>query len=647
MDFVTTILETINETLAAGTAIIAVSLLLFNLTRNLRNRVARTSAIVLACVTFTYIAEAFISLGPDLTAHSIALRLQWIGIAFIPVATLHLSDALLATTGLPSRGRRRRIIRYLYLIGCSFLILATITDSLIHLVFTNSNNVSIQPSGLFFLYLIYFGATNGVAFYNVQRARKRCLTRGTERRMAYLQIAILTPALGIFPYSVLLDPGTEFTVLGLLLINISNIVIILMLIFLSYPLYFFGSDKPDRLVKNELLDFLLRGPATGLIALSMINFTTQASRIFSLPGGAFTPLAVVAAVLLWQWFVSLALPYLEKWLIYRDEDDEQINKLQALSQKILTRDDLIQLIEATLESICEFLRVTNAFVASFEGNEPDILQTIGVVNISANDIQTDVDFLQSLQSMNGENDHINSEKWNDFSIIPLYSNRLSDEATKTVVIGILALKIDGTQIVKLEDDEGILWRYIDRVEQSLDDMQLQTEIFNILEGLLPQFRMTRSRAGAMEYVQPRTPIANIISLPDREEFNEQVRAALRHYWGGPGISKSNLMSLHLVQDRIHKETDTPVNILRAILQDSIDSLRPDGERKMASPEWTLYNILELRFIEKKKVRDVARRMSMSEADLYRKQRVAIAAVADAILKQEKEQVDNSLEASQY
>lgn len=86
MDLGTTLLLTINETLTAGNAIIAVSLLLFNLTRNLDNRVAKTSAVVLACVTVAYVVDAFISLGPDNNAHQIASRLQWIGIAFIPVA---------------------------------------------------------------------------------------------------------------------------------------------------------------------------------------------------------------------------------------------------------------------------------------------------------------------------------------------------------------------------------------------------------------------------------------------------------------------------------------------------------------------------------------------------------------------------------
>ena len=54
----------------------------------------------------------------------------------------------------------------------------------------------------------------------------------------------------------------------------------------------------------------------------------------------------------------------------------------------------------------------------------------------------------------------------------------------------------------------------------------------------------------------------------------------------------------------------------------------------------LYNILELKFFEGRKVREVANRLAMSEADLYRKQRVAVEEVAKAILEMESH-VDDS------
>ena len=97
-----------------------------------------------------------------------------------------------------------------------------------------------------------------------------------------------------------------------------------------------------------------------------------------------------------------------------------------------------------------------------------------------------------------------------------------------------------------------------------------------------------------------------------------------------------MMTLRVVQNSIQNAQETPVNALRKLLEDEIGALKPEGERKMMSPEWTLYNILQLRFLEKRKVREVARRLSMSEADLYRKQRIAIMAVTDLILKQERQ-----------
>lgn len=74
------------------------------------------------------------------------------------------------------------------------------------------------------------------------------------------------------------------------------------------------------------------------------------------------------------------------------------------------------------------------------------------------------------------------------------------------------------------------------------------------------------------------------------------------------------------------------NALRTLLRRAVDQVKPRGDRKFTT-EWILFNILD-EIIEGRKVRDVAARLAMSEADLYRKQRVAIEAVAKAILDME-------------
>ena len=445
----------------------------------------------------------------------------------------------------------------------------------------------------------------------------------------------MTPAIGIFPYSIILPAGAEFTVYGLLVINTANIIIILMLFFLSYPLYFFGSDIPDRLVKKQLLDFLLRGPATGLIVLAMMNFTAQATRILSLPGEAFAPPAIVGAVLLWQWFVSLALPYFEKFFIYRDEDDAQITKLQMLSDRVLTHDDLSQLIMATTESICDHLRIDRAFVISFERAQPEFISRVGDLDFADSDLLDDSALLRQLARGRDEAGAVNHLKWREYALVPLLSRRASGNGARALAVGALGLPAGAALL-----DSGAaapsnsLQPFVRRVETSLDDMRLQAEIYNLLEGLLPQFQMTRSRAAPVEYRQSGAPAVPANNLPERAELFEQVRAALRHYWGGSGISQSNLIQLQIVQERMQSTEDTPVQALRKLLADEIDALKPGGERKLMSPEWTLYNILQLRFLESRRVREVSRRLSMSEADLYRKQRIAILAVTDQILEQE-------------
>lgn len=628
------LLQAANEVLAAAIVVLAMSLVLYNLSRNRHNRVARTSGAVLACVMPPYIADIFISLAPISSALATALRLQWIGIAFMPAALFHLSDALLATTGLPSRGRRRRVVRILYLISGVFLLTATLTDVMIFPVLS-VGGVSLQASGLLGLFIAYYVLISLATFINVNRARQRCLTRSAERRMGYLQFAVLTPAIGIFPYSVLLNPDDAFSLPVTISIVLANFLIVGMLIFLSYPLSFFGSDKPDRVVKVDLLRFLLRGPGTALIALGVIVFTTRATRILGLVGIDFMPFAVVGAVLVWQWGIHIALPYLEKWLVYRNEDNEQIIKLQDLSDRVLMRNDLIQLIEATLEASCNYLRVEQAFAASTVKGQVELLGSVGDGSLTNESLSAQAETLLALvETIPTQHRSLRLVSFGNYKLAPLYSSRLTSSQEDLSVIGVIGFSNGVYSSLESSETSPMLHVYIQRVERTLDDLILQEEVFGALEGLLPQISTTRARAEEMEYQPRRDQDLDEDSEEPSDEVYEQVRAALRHYWGGPGISRSRLLDWSIVQTRLTHH-DTPLQALRATLQEAIERQRPEGERSLTAPEWTIYNILTMRFIDGKKVRDVARRLSMSEPDLYRKQRLAIEAVAHSLLELER------------
>src|SRR5690349_22621012 len=108
-------LRRFNEAVTAATVIIAASMLMYNLMHNLRDRVVKASSVLLGCVSITYMGDVFVAISKTPSSMEAWLRFQWIGIAFAPAALFHLSDALLETTGLVSRGRRRRVLRILYL----------------------------------------------------------------------------------------------------------------------------------------------------------------------------------------------------------------------------------------------------------------------------------------------------------------------------------------------------------------------------------------------------------------------------------------------------------------------------------------------------------------------------------------------------
>jgi len=182
------------------------------------------------------------------------------------------------------------------------------------------------------------------------------------------------------------------------------------------------------------------------------------------------------------------------------------------------------------------------------------------------------------------------------------------------------------------DQRDALWLLANRVAFALEDRQLQQRVFRSLEDLQPQMDMLQRIRAAGRY----DSTANLLTEPVFEESDlaDWVKDALTHYWGGPKLSSSPLMKLRIVQALVDNYDGNASNALRALLRKAVDQVKPEGDRRFTS-EWILFNILEMKFIEGRKVREVAGRLAMSEADLYRKQRVAVEAVARAILDMEK------------
>ncbi|HRQ33676.1 MAG TPA: hypothetical protein PLM89_11300, partial [Anaerolineales bacterium] len=71
------------------------------------------------------------------------------------------------------------------------------------------------------------------------------------------------------------------------------------------------------------------------------------------------------------------------------------------------------------------------------------------------------------------------------------------------------------------------------------------------------------------------------------EFADWVKDALAHYWGGPKLTNSPLMKLHVVKTLVDDHDGNAQNALRALLRKAVDQVKPEGDRRFTS-EWILY-----------------------------------------------------------
>jgi hypothetical protein len=622
-------LQTLNNILTAGIAITAFSLFLYALSFNLRDRVARSFAIILLCVVVVFTTEALQNKDLPNWGNELLLRLQWIGIIFLPPSYLHLSDAVLVTAGRPSRGRRRMAVRFVYAISLGFLILLATGTLVGGLVLNGQPAPHLQRTVWTQVFTIYYIAIIAWAGYNFIRAYSRMLTRSGRRRMLYLMAGATAPALGSYPY-LLFGSGiaSRFPLSFWSTALLINILVAGLVILMAYAVAFFGVSWPDRVVKSRLFKWLLRGPVTASLALTLMTLVRRAGVLFDgQEYSAFVPLTVVVTVLLFEHAITLFSPVWEK-LLFFGRDRAELQLLQNIEERLLTRSDLQQFLETVLAAVRDHLQSPCAFVAALDGDELSLSVVAGNRSILE---EENLD--EALRVLNHNGDSGRQEYvWGDFWILPLHQRKLNgDRDELPPLLGLLGIARKAEKPMD-RDQRDAVWLLADRAALALEDRQLQQRVFRSLEDLQPQIDMLQRMRAIGRY----DANAEILMepLPHEADLAEWVKDALTHYWGGPKLTNSPLMKLRIVQLLADGYEGNTANALRALLRKAVDQIRPEGERRFTS-EWILYNILEMKFIEGRKVREVAGRLAMSEADLYRKQRVAVEAVARAILDMEK------------
>ncbi len=620
----------VNQILTAGIAITAFSLFLYSLTFNLRDRVARSFAIILLCVVVVSTTEALQSRTSSNQGIDTLLRLQWIGIVFLPAAYLHLSDALLVTAGRPSRGRRRLAVRAMYGVSAIFLLLLAQGLLLGPLVSNGKPAPHLQRTIWTEVFTAYYMAAMIWAGINFVRAYSRMLTRSGRRRMIYLMAGATAPALGCYPY--LLFGSTiaaQYPLVFWGVATLINAAVGGLVVVMAYAVAFFGVSWPDRVIRSRLFRWIMRGPVTASVALALMTGVRRAGVWMGVEYSAFVPLTMVATVLLLEHAITLFAPLAERYL-FLGADRRDLQLFQNIEERLITKGDLQQFLEAVLAAVRDHLHASAAFIAALDDDQLSLIVTAGSrASLDSKGLTT---ALERLGNGNGNGNEHHEFLWGDFWLLPLHQRRRGDvdRDEEVPLLGILGVaRRDGQRLER--DQQEALWLLADRASLALEDRRLQQRVFHSLQNLQPEVDLIQRMRAAGRYDTGASLLSG--ELPPESDLANWVKDALTHYWGGPKLTGSPLMRLQVVQDMARAYDGNAANALRALLRKAVDQVKPEGERRFTT-EWILYNILEMKFIEGRRVREVAGRLAMSEADLYRKQRVAVEAVAKAILEME-------------
>lgn len=626
-EFFTSALTVVNQILNAGNAVTAFSLLLYSLTFNAKERTARILALLLGCLALAYATDVMSGTATLESEQQIWLRLQWVAISFAPAGYMHLSDALLAATGRPSRGRRRWVIRIGYLLSLLSFVLAALSPELVGPV-NRLGSVSFLSGGRWLpAFVAYFGLALAFTGFNLWRAYKRCLTSVSRRRMRYLIFGAAAPFLGVYPF---LSAGGSFVLRAPLLtwavLGVVNLVVAVQIVMMTYAVAYFGVSFPDRVVKSRLFQWLLRGPVVASTTLAVTVVVDRLGHRIGLENSRAVPLFMVGTILSLQYLITLVRPTAERWLFY-GQDRNDVSRLHLLEERLLTTGDLRQYLEAILNAACDLTGAGSAFVAAVGEQGVELEVAVG----PDDPLRDPLESTPSLTS--GNNRELPGFgplfRWDRYWLAPLQGSATAE------LVGVLGLKLDAENLEFGPETVEALALVRERAAVALTDRALQREVFAAVDRLVPQVEAVQRMRAAARYGGVQALTMPEESLPADSDLVNLVRQALSHYWGGPRLTQSPLLRLSVVREAVAANDGSPVNALRATLRRAIDRVRPKGERRFTG-EWMLYNILEMKFLEGRKVRDVAVRLAMSEADLYRKQKVAIESVARAMEELERE-----------
>ena len=418
---------------------------------------------------------------------------------------------------------------------------------------------------------------------------------------------------------------------------------------LTVRVAYFAFPTPDHLVRVRLYKYVARAPMTASIVLIVYVLVSRTSSILGLPVESAVAIAVVATIILVEGAIHVYKRPLER--LFQLTDDPDVERVQELSSRVLTTREMHEFLESLLASACNLLQTPTAFIASVTAAGPELEVVVGPLDEQDESFwrNGELHVLQAFSENGGSEARLTQDNLqsagNFFSWRGYWLHTLHGEKREAMV-GVLGIRARSETPDLNDYERGVYERVLNQAAAALEDRALQREVFAALEGMLPARAVQEQRRRTISAPQSDAALTGDAGseVLDDPNFNALVRDALSHYWGGPKLTESPLLSLHVVQQALDENEGNATKALRTILNQAIEMQKPEGERSLTTAKWILYNILELKFVQGRKVRDVARRLAMSESDLYRKQRVAIENVARSLFTMEEAAVQEAAES---
>lgn len=629
------ILLTSNDILSAAVLIIHFSLLAYIALQNRQTAMARALCVLLAGVVIVFAGDVLLGQAQRSATVQFLLRTQWLGIVCVPAGYIHLAHTLLSYSGLPDR-RRVWLVRAAYASSLAFFVLALGTNLLLSPEMIHAPLAQFGAGPLFGIFVIYFSLAGITIMAAILRVRREAIAPTLRRRLSYLSVTVLAPGLAVFPYLILANPGTpSFDLAIIALTTLGNACVAVMTLVAAYSIAFQGMPLPDRIIRQDFVRWWLYGPMVGVITVLFLRTVPLLARPTGIPTETLLTFGVMIMTVLMPIFVSRARPLLDRLVFMQDH--AEIDYLRALPRNTFTQTDLRSLLENSLVVICGALRIETGFVAALDEDGSYTIKTlIGARRLVRNFVQAHPlrEIMTSLQQTAAyEQGNIPAPnlflRYDSFWLLALRD-------PESGFIGALGVEYPHENLS--QEARRLIGAMAHQMELALTTVNMQHRLFETLRNMTPEMESLQRLNTRLEQATPASLENLKTDVALTQEFPQLVKDALAHYWGGAKLSDSPLLGLRTVRRILNEQGGSPTRALQAVLRQAIANIRPDEQLDPTAQEWVLYNILEMRFLQGKRVRDTAERLALSESDLYRKQRIAVEEVARQLaLMEESEQ----------